>query len=492
MPSRRINYIFIIPDGLRISGLYTWGLNFRKITASCKLLFLNQDSPLPSDLAEGKDSRRLHSFDSHDVGKVAIALENFVKDLSPNPVIILPSVGNTSYAASYKLLQRWEYRQNVQPVRVIGSIFGDQDNPFDVLEHYESSLSSLCGNSVRIVSRLKERFPHRTKDLFLWNAFVPAMPPAPSRKPDAPIRLLFAGRLDESAKKVSRLPKICRQLANLNTPFEMSIAGEGPEEENLRQSISQLPATTRSSIYFLGALDPESLRKAFQTHQVFLLVSSTEGLPMAMLEAMAARLCHVAMEIPSGVSEIISHNRNGMLVPQEDYSAFAQCIARLSREPNNLEAMRNEARELVVREYSAKNFECLIRKEAERTLDTSSPKCRSKNDYHEKQLRQITDCCSSLKGTLAVWGGGMFGRKLTDRLIKLRQTVSVIFDKNPQFKGASYRQIPYASPAECTLFALDSIIIGSADFSNEIKTEIESYFANIDSKPPSIFLLDGK
>ena len=86
----------------------------------------------------------------------------------------------------------------------------------------------------------------------------------------------------------------------------------------------------------------------------------------------------------------------------------------------------------------------------------------------------------------------MFGRKLTDRLIKLRQTVSVIFDKNPQFKGASYRQIPYASPAECTLFALDSIIIGSADFSNEIKTEIESYFANIDSKPPSIFLLDGK
>lgn len=447
---------------------------------------------MPPDLAEGKDSRRLHSFESHDIEKVTDTLVSFVEDLSPDPVVILPSVGDTSYGASYKLLQRWESRQNVQPVRVIGSIFGDQDNPFDVLEHYESSLSSLCGNSVRIVSRLKERFPNRAEEVFLWNAFVPRMPPSPCRKSDSPIRLLYAGRLEESAKKVSRLPKICRQLANLNIPFEMSIAGEGPEEENLRQSISQLPAATRSSIHFLGALDTENLKNAFLTHQIFLLVSSTEGLPMAMLEAMAARLCPVAMEIPSGVSEIISHNRNGMLVPQEDYTAFAQCIASLSREPKNLEAMRNAARELVVREYSAKKHEYLLRKAAERAFDTSSPKCESRNDYHEKQIRQVTDCFSRGQGTLAVWGGGMLGRKLTDRLIKLRHAVSVIFDKNPQFKGASYRQIPYAFPAECTLFEIDSIIIGSVDFSNEIKTEIESYFANTDSKPPSIFMLYGK
>jgi len=318
------------------------------------------------------------------------------------------------------------------------------------------------------------------------------MPSGPPQRPGYPIRLLFAGRLDETAKKVSRLPKICQELSELNIPFEMTVAGEGPEEENLRNSISQLPARIRSSVKLVGALDPENLKNAFKTHQIFILVSSTEGLPMAMLEAMASRLCPVAMEIPSGVSEIISHEKNGMLVPQEDFNAFAKCIAALSRERKKLENIRNAARELVLNEYSVQNFESRIRKNSEQAFDAPPPLCSAKDDYYEKQISKIADSLSKFNGKLGLWGGGMLGRKLADRLIHLGLNVSVIFDKNPKFKGKIYSQIPYAFPAECTSFNLDKIIIGSVDFSDEMKMEIETHFTSTDSSPPSIIILDGK
>ena len=380
----------------------------------------------------------------------------------------------------------------IQPLRVIGTIFGDQENPFDVMAHYESSLSAICGNSSRIATRLKEKFSSRKNDVFLWNAFVPTMPSGSPKTPDSPIRLLFAGRLDESAKKVSRLPKICNALTKLNIPFEMTVAGEGPEEKKLRKSISRLSLRVPSSVKMVGALDPENLKNAFKNHHVFVLVSSTEGLPMAMLEAMAARLCPIAMEVPSGVSEIISHGKNGMLVPQEDFKAFAKCIATLSREPKKLENMRNAARKFVSEKHSAQNFEYQIRKKSERAFDNPPPSCNPRNDYYENQISKITHSLSGFNGKLGLWGGGMFGRKLVDRLILLGLNVSVIFDKNPKFNGTSYRNIPYAISTKCTSFNLDKIVIGSVDFSDEMKDEIESHFTNTNSKPPSIVFLGGK
>ena len=74
-----MNFFYIIPDGLKISGLLTWGLNLRSITQNCKLLFLNQDSPLPKSFKPENDFRRIETQASHNVKIVTDELENFVK-----------------------------------------------------------------------------------------------------------------------------------------------------------------------------------------------------------------------------------------------------------------------------------------------------------------------------------------------------------------------------------------------------------------------------
>ena len=80
----------------------------------------------------------------------------------------------------------------------------------------------------------------------------------------------------------------------MNVPFELNIAGDGPEGFAVKL------------MNLMGSNQPESDslvswgRKAWQRHSLktmFFLTSQTEGLPMALLEAMSAALCPVVMDI---------------------------------------------------------------------------------------------------------------------------------------------------------------------------------------------------
>jgi glycosyltransferase involved in cell wall biosynthesis len=62
------------------------------------------------------------------------------------------------------------------------------------------------------------------------------------------------------------------------------------------------------------------------------LASRCEGMPNAVLEAMACGLACVATRV-SGSEDIIQHGANGLLVKLEDYQAMAQALLLLLRDP---------------------------------------------------------------------------------------------------------------------------------------------------------------
>lgn len=86
-------------------------------------------------------------------------------------------------------------------------------------------------------------------------------------------------------------------------------------------------------------------RASFASADFMLLTSKAEGLPLALVEGMAAGCIPIAYDIPYGPADVISDGRNGFLVPPGDVEAMAQRIVEVQRmSPQAVEAMRRRAR----------------------------------------------------------------------------------------------------------------------------------------------------
>ena len=85
---------------------------------------------------------------------------------------------------------------------------------------------------------------------------------------------------------------------------------------------------------------------------VFILPSRREGLPVALLEAMACGLPCVASRLPGSTDAIISDGDNGVLVPVGDPGALANGVASLLRDPARASTLGIRARETVSQRFA--------------------------------------------------------------------------------------------------------------------------------------------
>jgi glycosyltransferase involved in cell wall biosynthesis len=133
--------------------------------------------------------------------------------------------------------------------------------------------------------------------------------------------------------------------------WNLIIFGDGPLRNELESLTTRLQLDQRVQFYGLVKQPHPLLRKA----ALFVLPSRFEGLPMALLEAMACGLPVISTEYHSGVREIIEEGVNGLLVPPEDVKALAASMARLMG--NEVERKRLAARAgEVLNQFSVKRI----------------------------------------------------------------------------------------------------------------------------------------
>jgi glycosyltransferase involved in cell wall biosynthesis len=126
-----------------------------------------------------------------------------------------------------------------------------------------------------------------------------------------------------------------------------AIAGDGPEREALSRQIAELGLGTRVSL--LGwRTDVSQLLAA---SDLFVVASRNEGVPMSMLDAMAAGTPVVATAV-GGVAEAIHNGRSGLLVGPDDPAALAAAISRVLDDPELRERFVQAARADVREHYS--------------------------------------------------------------------------------------------------------------------------------------------
>lgn len=131
--------------------------------------------------------------------------------------------------------------------------------------------------------------------------------------------------------------------------WEWRIAGDGPEMQALQALARQLGIADR--VRFLGWQSREQLVETYRQTNVFLFPSRHEGMPNAVLEAMASGMPVIASCI-AGNEELVIKDQTGFLVPSEDIDALQSALRKLLGDPVLRQEMGRAARQLAEANYS--------------------------------------------------------------------------------------------------------------------------------------------
>jgi glycosyltransferase involved in cell wall biosynthesis len=162
-----------------------------------------------------------------------------------------------------------------------------------------------------------------------------------------PGRILFLGRL-ETAKGVFELLGAGALLAQRFPELRLVFGGEG-DAGALRKKAAELGIGER--IELPGWLGQNERDEQLARASVFCLPSYAEGLPMSMLEAMAAGTAVVASNV-GGIPETIVDGDNGLLAPPRDEEALAGRLAQVLGDEALRSRLAQRARVTIEQHYS--------------------------------------------------------------------------------------------------------------------------------------------
>ena len=155
-----------------------------------------------------------------------------------------------------------------------------------------------------------------------------------------------AGRLD-AVKGQDTLLHAAKLILEQEPRARFVIAGDGPLEHDLKALASRLGID--HACRFLGARS--DVHAVIAAMDVFTLPSLSEGLPMAVLEAMSLSRPVVVSNV-GGLPEVIRHRESGMLVPPADANALASACLELTRDRGLAARVGAQARRVVESEFS--------------------------------------------------------------------------------------------------------------------------------------------
>lgn len=182
-------------------------------------------------------------------------------------------------------------------------------------------------------------------DLHPFDSAVPVL------KPELSVgdRLLIGtvGRL-VSQKGMPFFLQAAQHLLKQFSNLQFVLVGDGPERAKLEQMAKDLDLGTKVS--FTGARS--DMANVYASLNIFVLASISEGLPMALLEAMASGVPVVATEV-GAIPKVIVPGKNGMLVHPGDAAELAQAIACYVRDPVLRDRLSRNARRDVHERFSS-------------------------------------------------------------------------------------------------------------------------------------------
>ena len=181
--------------------------------------------------------------------------------------------------------------------------------------------------------------------------------------------ILYVGRL----VPVKGLDVLLRAWALLTEDLRayalLLVVGGGPEQEKLLDLIQTLGL--QGSVLLAG--EQEEVRDYYWAADVFVLPSRSEGLSVALLEAMASGLAVVVSDLP-GNRAVVRSEENGLLFPVGDTDMLVESLERVMCDPN----LRRS-----------------IGESAYRTIKNGGYSLQAVADSHERVYQEVLGCAGN-------------------------------------------------------------------------------------------------
>ncbi|MGA3179951.1 MAG: glycosyltransferase family 4 protein [Verrucomicrobiota bacterium] len=178
--------------------------------------------------------------------------------------------------------------------------------------------------------------PYRIAPVFFSVPDVGANP----RPPASALQICFVGRLETFLKRVHWLPDAVARCKKAGSLFQWHIYGSGPAEASLKDQITKRGC--EADVVFHGWLDAAALARELPQRDVCFFCSRSEGLPVAMVEAMLCGTACVAPEIRAGIYYLLGQG-GGWMYQAHSSAHAANALLAATADRNLLYKKRVEA-----------------------------------------------------------------------------------------------------------------------------------------------------
>lgn len=154
----------------------------------------------------------------------------------------------------------------------------------------------------------------------------------------------FQKRLKEWLKVFSEFSKGPQKIYGI-------IVGAGPLEKEIKEEHAHL--NLDGKVFFAGL--QTNPRPFYEEMDIFMMTSSFEGLPIALLEAMSME-CAIVSTDAGGIKEVVRNERDGLLCPVDRWDDMPAFLEKINKHEELLKQYKTAARKRVVEEFSLKKM----------------------------------------------------------------------------------------------------------------------------------------
>lgn len=158
-------------------------------------------------------------------------------------------------------------------------------------------------------------------------------------------------------KRLDLWLEILAESINLNPKIYGIIVGAGPLESLLHQK--HVALGLEGKVFFAGL--QTNVKPFYEAMDVFMMSSSFEGLPIALLEAMSMS-CAIVSTNAGGIKEVLRHGEDGLIEVVDDWKKLSNSILLLVDDNEKLNYFQNNARDRVVTSFSIKTMVAQLEK----------------------------------------------------------------------------------------------------------------------------------